>query len=57
MVGGNFLLIEQALALPKNRPAGHKFVSTFIEEMKMSGFIADALARSGQGDAIVAPPV
>ncbi len=57
VVEGNFLLIQQAMALPKNRPAGHAFVKNFMEEMKMSGIIADALARSGQGDAIVAPPV
>ncbi|CAO3440516.1 ABC transporter substrate-binding protein [Azospirillum endophyticum] len=56
VIGGNFLLIQQAMTLPKNRPAGHEFIRTFIEEMKRSGFIADALARSGQSAAIAAPP-
>ncbi|SMF89905.1 amino acid ABC transporter substrate-binding protein, PAAT family [Azospirillum oryzae] len=56
VVEGNFLLIQQAMALPRNRPAGHEFIRSFMEEMKRSGFIADALARSGQGDAVVAPP-
>jgi polar amino acid transport system substrate-binding protein len=31
------------------------YLRTMIEELKASGFIADALARSGQGDALVAP--
>lgn len=57
VIDGNFLLIKQAMALPRNRPAGHVFVKSFMEEMKISGFIADALMRSGQSDAIVAPPV
>jgi len=32
------------------------YLRTMIEELKASGFIAAALARSGQGDARVAPP-
>ena len=31
-------------------------VRSFIEEMKKNGFVADALKRSGQADATVAPP-
>ncbi|MGC1302837.1 MAG: transporter substrate-binding domain-containing protein [Caulobacteraceae bacterium] len=53
---GRFLVIEQAMALPKHRPQAHAFLRDFIEEMKASGFIADALARSGQGEATVAGP-
>lgn len=52
---GRFLAIEQAMALPRGRGAGAAALHRFVEEMKVSGFVADALARSGQGDAAVAP--
>jgi polar amino acid transport system substrate-binding protein len=51
-----FLEIRQAMALPRGRPAGAARLRTFIEAMKASGFAAAALARSGQGEAAVAPP-
>jgi len=52
---GRFMVIEQAVGLPKARDAALPFVRAFVEEMKASGFIAKALAASGQGDATVAP--
>ena len=56
VLDGRFTAIEQAMGLPRARAAGLAFVQSFIEEMKASGFVAAALARSGQGDAAVAPP-
>jgi polar amino acid transport system substrate-binding protein len=56
VLDGRFMAIEQAMGTPKGRPEGALYLSRFIEEMKASGFIAEALARSGQGDALVAPP-
>jgi polar amino acid transport system substrate-binding protein len=53
---GRFLAIEQAMALPCGRAAGAAYLRAFIEEMKSSGFVAAALAQSGQGDATVVPP-
>ena len=53
---GRFLSIEQAMALPRGRTAGAAYLRRFVEEAKASGFVAEALARSGQGDAAVAPP-
>jgi polar amino acid transport system substrate-binding protein len=55
VMDGRFLAIEQAMALPRGRIAGAVYLRAFIEEMKASGFIAAALARSGQDDATVAP--
>ena len=52
---GRFMEIRQSMALQKGRPAGLRYLRNFIEETKASGFIADALRRSGQ-DATVAPP-
>src|SRR3954469_20596368 len=53
---GRFMAIEQAMGTPKGRVAGTRYLRQFVEEMKVSGFVAEALARSGQGDATVAPP-
>jgi polar amino acid transport system substrate-binding protein len=39
----------------KGRLAGAAYLRGFIEEMKQTGFVADALKRSGQGEATVAP--
>ncbi len=50
-----FMAIEQAMTLPKGRPAAAAALHGFLEEMKASGFVADALRRSGQGEATVAP--
>jgi len=52
---GRFMAIEQAMGTPKGRVAGTRYLRQFVEEMKVSGFVAEALARSGQGDATVAP--
>lgn len=50
-----FMAIEQAMGTVKGRDAGVAYLRTFIEETKASGFVARALAASGQGDATVAP--
>lgn len=52
---GRFMAIEQAVAIPKGRPAGARYLSGFVEEVKASGFVARALAESGQSEATVAP--
>jgi polar amino acid transport system substrate-binding protein len=56
VIPGRFMAIEQAMGTVKGRHAGIAYLRTFIEEMKASGFVARALAASGQGDAAVAPP-
>lgn len=55
VIDGRFMAIEQAMGLPRSRAAGLPYLRAFIEEMKASGVVAAALARSGQGDAAVAP--
>jgi polar amino acid transport system substrate-binding protein len=53
------MAIEQAMGMPR-RPqtggAGLRYLSRFVEEMKASGVVAQALQASGQADAAVAPP-
>jgi polar amino acid transport system substrate-binding protein len=55
---GHFQDIRQAMAIPKKDgqagEAGAQYLHAFVEDMKASGFVADALARSGQV-AVVAP--
>jgi polar amino acid transport system substrate-binding protein len=53
---GSFMTIKQAMAIPKDRAAGAHYLIIFIEEMKANGFVADALSRSGQSHARIAPP-
>jgi len=56
LIDGRFMEIRQAMGVPKGRLAGARYLRNFIEEMKASGFVADALRRSNQADATVAPP-
>ena len=55
LLDGRFMVINQAMAIPKGRPAGAAYVAAFIEEMKSTGFVADALKRHGIDGAMVAP--
>ena len=56
LVEPRFMEIRQAVATAKNQTdAAVAFLREFVEEVKASGFVAHALARSGQ-DATVAPP-
>jgi polar amino acid transport system substrate-binding protein len=56
VLDGRFMEIRQAMGTPHGRPAASRYLHAFIEEMKASGFVADALKRSDQPDASVAPP-
>ena len=52
---GRFMVIEQAMALPRGRPLAARYLSEFLDEMKASGFVAASLKKSGQREAMVAP--
>jgi polar amino acid transport system substrate-binding protein len=51
---GRYMSIQQAMCSPRGREAAARYLQGFIEEMKESGFVAKALAESGQS-ATVAP--
>jgi polar amino acid transport system substrate-binding protein len=56
LLGERFMVIRQAMALPKARgreAAG--YLERFVEDMKASGFVAAALGRHGIRGASVAP--
>ncbi len=55
LLPGRFMVIEQAMGVPKGRTAAQAWLSGFIEEMKASGFVAQALQRHGIEGASVAP--
>jgi polar amino acid transport system substrate-binding protein len=53
---GRFMVIQQAMGTPASRGAeAQALLAAFVEEMKASGFVADALERHGIEGAIVAP--
>jgi polar amino acid transport system substrate-binding protein len=59
VMDGRFMEIRQAMGTPKLRYAGRdaapRYLHAFVEEMKATGFVAKALERSNQPDAMVAP--
>jgi polar amino acid transport system substrate-binding protein len=55
MLPGRFMAIHQAVGAPQSRKAAMPYLGGFIEEMKASGFVAQALARHGIKGAAVAP--
>uniref|UniRef100_UPI00333E5E87 ABC transporter substrate-binding protein n=1 Tax=Castellaniella defragrans TaxID=75697 RepID=UPI00333E5E87 len=56
LLPGRFMVIEQAMGLPKARPAqAADALAGFVERCKASGFVARALARHGIQGASVAP--
>ena len=56
LLPGRFMVIEQAMGVPKGRTAAQAWLSAYIEEMKASGFVAEGLRRHGIEGAGVAPP-
>jgi len=57
IVGERFMAIEQAIGTPRDRAAdGIGFLQGWVEAMKASGVVADALARHGIDGVAVAPP-
>ena len=57
LLPGRFMVIEQAMGVPLNRPqAVHQALKSFVEWAKASGFVAQALDRHGIRGAVVAPP-
>ena len=55
LLDGRFMVINQAMGVPKGRPEGLAYLRTFVEEMKASGFVARALERHRIEGAAVAP--
>ncbi len=57
LLPGRFMVIQQAMGLPKSRGAeAAAWLAAFVEDMKRSGFVDEALARHRIEGAAVAPP-
>ncbi len=56
LLPGRFMVIQQAMGLPKGRGAeAAEILGKYVEEMKAGGFVAHALSRHGIQGATVAP--
>ena len=55
LLPGRFMVINQAMGMRVGRAAGAKYLTAFVEEMKASGFVAEALRRHNIEGAAVAP--
>jgi polar amino acid transport system substrate-binding protein len=56
VMADHFQEIREAMGTPLGRDAGLRYLRSFVEEMKSSGFVRKSLDRAGQTDALVAPP-
>lgn len=55
LLPGRFMVIQQAMGLPKGRgPEAASYLTKFVEDMKASGFVSQALKRHGIQGASVA---
>jgi polar amino acid transport system substrate-binding protein len=55
LLPGRFMVIQQAMGVPDDRAATAAALRAFVEEMKASGTVAQALVRHGIQGASVAP--
>lgn len=52
---GRFMAIQQALGIAKGREAGVKYLREFIEDVKASGLVAQAIAKAGVSGVSIPP--
>ncbi|MGW0548010.1 transporter substrate-binding domain-containing protein [Streptomyces altiplanensis] len=57
LIEDRFMRIQQAVGTTRTRrPGTVQFLRDVVEELKAGGFVADALRRANQSEALVAPP-
>ena len=56
ILDGQFTAVQQAIGTPKSREASARFLRAFVEEVKASGLVAEAISRNGAQGVSVAPP-
>jgi polar amino acid transport system substrate-binding protein len=56
ILDGQFTGVQQAIGTPKSRTAAAGYLKAFVEEVKASGFVADAIAKNAVQGVTVAPP-
>jgi polar amino acid transport system substrate-binding protein len=56
LLDGQFTAVQQAIGTPRSRETGARYLREFVEEAKASGFVGQAISRSGVAGVSVAPP-
>ena len=56
LLDGQFTAVQQAIGTPKARDAAAKYLRAFVEDVKASGLVAQAIAHNGVQGVSVAPP-
>lgn len=56
LLDGRFTTIQQAMGTPRDRASAARYLATFGEDIKTSGFVAELIARHGAHGLSVAPP-
>src|SRR5437660_10954494 len=56
ILDGQFTAGQQSIGTPKNREASARFLRAFVEEVKASGLVPEAMSRSGAQGVTLAPP-
>jgi polar amino acid transport system substrate-binding protein len=52
---GRFTVVQQAVGTPKDRDAGAKYLREFVEDVKASGFVGQAIKKNAIRGVTVAP--
>jgi polar amino acid transport system substrate-binding protein len=55
LLPGRFTAVQQAIGVPKARTAAAAWLSAYVEDMKASGFVAQAIEKHGVKGVTVAP--
>jgi polar amino acid transport system substrate-binding protein len=55
LLDGQFTAVQQAIGTPKSRETGAAFLRRFVEDVKASGVVAEAIARNSVKGVSVAP--
>ncbi len=56
LLDGQFTGVQQAVGTAKNREASAQYLRAFVEDVKASGLVAEAISRNGVQGVSVAPP-
>jgi polar amino acid transport system substrate-binding protein len=56
VLDGQFTAVQQAIGTPKSRAEGATYLRAFVEDVKASGLVAEAIARHAVPGVSVAPP-
>jgi polar amino acid transport system substrate-binding protein len=56
VLDGQFTAVQQAIGTPRGRAAAARYLCDFVEDVKASVFMAEAIARNGVRGVSVAPP-